>query len=166
MLIPRSTRSSEIVNKVPGSGIVYCKSRKRCKEISELLRLQNISCDYYHAGLSQEERNRKQEAWINNNIRVIVCTNAFGMGIDKPDVRFVIHADIPDCLENYYQEAGRAGRDGKIAYAVLLYDEKDLVELDEMIITSFSPTARNQESVPGRCQLSSNSSGFGCRPIL
>ena len=129
----------EIIRKVPGSGIVYCKSRKRCKEISELLRLQNISCDYYHAGLSQEDRNDKQEAWINNNIRVIVCTNAFGMGIDKPNVRFVIHADIPDCLENYYQEAGRAGRDGKIAYAVLLYDEKDLAELNEMITLRFPP---------------------------
>jgi len=123
----------EIISKVPGSGIVYCKSRKRCKEISELLHLQNISCDYYHAGLKQEDRNQKQEAWINNKIRVIVCTNAFGMGIDKPNVRFVIHADVPDCLENYYQEAGRAGRDGKIAYAVLLYDEKDLTEIDEMI---------------------------------
>ena len=129
----------EIITKVPGSGIVYCKSRKRCKEISELLRLQNISCDYYHAGLSQEDRNEKQEAWINDNIRVIVCTNAFGMGIDKPNVRFVIHADIPDCLENYYQEAGRAGRDGKMAYAVLLYDEKDLAELNEMITLRFPP---------------------------
>jgi len=129
----------EIINKVPGSGIVYCKSRKRCKEISELLGLQNISCDYYHAGLIQEDRNKKQEAWINDTIRVIVCTNAFGMGIDKSGVRFVIHADIPDCLENYYQEAGRAGRDGKIAYAVLLYDEKDLAELDEIVTLRFPP---------------------------
>ena len=122
----------EILNKVPGTGIIYCKSRKRTKEISELLHLQNISCDYYHAGLTQEERSRKQEAWINNKIRMIVCTNAFGMGIDKSAVRTVIHADTPDCLENYYQEAGRAGRDGKKSYAVLLYDERDLTELDEM----------------------------------
>ncbi|MGZ8509157.1 MAG: RecQ family ATP-dependent DNA helicase [Chitinophagaceae bacterium] len=127
----------EIINKVPGTGIIYCKSRKRTKEISELLHLQNISSDYYHAGLTQEERSRKQEAWITDKIRIIVCTNAFGMGIDKPDVRSVIHADVPDCLENYYQEAGRAGRDGKKAYAVLLYDEKDITELDEMISVRF-----------------------------
>ena len=127
----------EILNKVPGTGIIYCKSRKRTKEISELLYLQNISTDYYHAGLTQEERSRKQEAWINNKIRVIVCTNAFGMGIDKPDVRTVIHADVPDCLENYYQEAGRAGRDGKKSYAVLLYDETDLVELEGMTAIRF-----------------------------
>lgn len=122
----------EVLHKVPGSGIIYCKSRKRTKEISELLQLQNISADFYHAGLIQEERNRKQEAWVHNKTRVIVCTNAFGMGIDKPDVRTVIHADTPDCLENYYQEAGRAGRDGKTAYAVLLYDDRDIYELDEM----------------------------------
>jgi ATP-dependent DNA helicase RecQ len=127
----------EVVKKVPGSSIVYCKSRKRTKQISEILKLQNISADFYHAGLQQEERNRKQEAWMQNKIRVIVCTNAFGMGIDKPDVRTVIHADVPDCLENYYQEAGRAGRDGKTSYAVLLYDEKDLHELKEMAATRF-----------------------------
>ena len=127
----------EILRKVSGTGIVYCKSRRRTKEISELLQLQNISSDFYHAGLVQEERNRKQENWINNKTRVIVCTNAFGMGIDKPDVRTVIHADLPDCLENYYQEAGRAGRDGKISYAVLLYDERDLQELEGMASLRF-----------------------------
>ena len=127
----------EVLRKVPGSGIVYCKSRKRTKEISELLKLQNISADFYHAGLVQEDRNKKQEAWINNKTRVIVCTNAFGMGIDKPDVRSVVHADVPDCLENYYQEAGRAGRDGKTSYAVLLYDERDLHELQEMASLRF-----------------------------
>jgi ATP-dependent DNA helicase RecQ len=129
----------EILKKVPGSAIVYCKSRKRTKEISELLHLQNISSDYYHAGLAQEDRNRKQEEWIQNKTRVIVCTNAFGMGIDKPDVRTVIHADVPDCLENYYQEAGRAGRDGKKSFAVLLYDEKDLHELEELTTQRFPP---------------------------
>ncbi len=127
----------EILRKVAGTGIIYCRSRRRTKEISELLQLQNISADYYHAGLPQDERSRKQEEWIRNKKRVIVCTNAFGMGIDKPDVRTVIHADVPDCLENYYQEAGRAGRDGKTSYAVLLYDEKNLHELDEMASQRF-----------------------------
>lgn len=129
----------EVLTKVPGSSIVYCKSRKRTKEISELLQLQNIAADYYHAGLVQDDRNRKQEAWIENKTRVIVCTNAFGMGIDKPDVRSVIHTDVPDCLENYYQEAGRAGRDGKKSYAVLLYDEKDLHDLENLTAQRFPP---------------------------
>ena len=120
----------EILNKVEGSTIVYCKSRKRTKEIADLLRLQNISSDFYHAGLPPEERNKRQEDWIKNKTRVIVCTNAFGMGIDKPDVRSVVHADIPDCLENYYQEAGRAGRDGQKSFAVLLYDDNDITELE------------------------------------
>jgi ATP-dependent DNA helicase RecQ len=133
----RINKIIEILNNVPGTGIVYCKSRKRTKEISELLQLQRISADYYHAGLSQEERSRKQEEWINNKIRVIVCTNAFGMGIDKPDVRTVVHADVPDCLENYYQEAGRAGRDGKKSYAVLLYDDSSLEDLEELITQRF-----------------------------
>ncbi len=91
--------------------------------------MHGISAHHYHAGLQQDERNKKQEEWIDNKVKVIVSTNAFGMGIDKPDVRLVIHADVPDCLENYYQEAGRAGRDGKKSYAVLLYDERDITEL-------------------------------------
>ncbi len=119
----------EILEKVSGSSIVYCKSRRRTKEISDLLNMHGIDADYYHAGLMSDERNKKQEAWIKNERRVIVCTNAFGMGIDKPDVRTVIHADVPDSLENYYQEAGRAGRDGKKAYAVLLYAAKEVDEL-------------------------------------
>jgi ATP-dependent DNA helicase RecQ len=122
----------EILKNVAGSAIVYCKSRRRAKEISELLMMHNIVADFYHAGLTQEERNQRQGDWITGKTRVIVCTNAFGMGIDKPDVRVVVHADVPDCLENYYQEAGRAGRDGKKAYAVLLYGEKDIRELEEM----------------------------------
>ena len=120
----------DILQKVPGSSIVYCKSRKRTKTFSDLLNMHGLQADFYHAGLPQEERSSKQEAWIKNQTRIIVCTNAFGMGIDKPDVRTVIHADVPDCLENYYQEAGRAGRDKKKAYAVLLYDNKELEELE------------------------------------
>jgi ATP-dependent DNA helicase RecQ len=122
----------DIVTKVQGSAIVYCRTRKRTNEIVKLLQMHGFSCSNYHAGLKQEERNLRQKEWIDGKVRVIVCTNAFGMGIDKPDVRVVVHVDIPDCLENYYQEAGRAGRDGKKAYAVLLYDEKDIRELNEL----------------------------------
>ena len=119
----------DILKKIEGSGIVYCRSRRRTQEIAGLLNLHGIQADFYHAGLSHEERNEKQEAWIRNEVRVIVCTNAFGMGIDKPNVRAVVHVDLPECLENYYQEAGRAGRDGKKSWAVLLYNEKDLDDL-------------------------------------
>jgi ATP-dependent DNA helicase RecQ len=122
----------EILNSVQGSSIVYCKSRKITKQVAQLISLQHISADFYHAGLSQEERNQKQEAWITNQIRVIVCTNAFGMGIDKPDVRTVIHYDVPDCMEYYYQEAGRGGRDNKKAYAVLLYSNEDVATLESL----------------------------------
>lgn len=122
----------DILNKVPGTAIVYCRNRKKTKEIAHLLQINNISADYYHAGLAQAERSNRQEAWINNKTRVIVCTNAFGMGIDKPDVRVVVHMDIPDNLENYYQEAGRAGRDGKRAFAVLLYSQAELDELKDL----------------------------------
>lgn len=133
----RINKIVDILQKVPGSSIVYCKSRKRTKTFSDQLTMQGIKADFYHAGLSQEERTRKQDAWIKNEIRVIVCTNAFGMGIDKPDVRTVIHADVPDCLENYYQEAGRAGRDGKKAYAILLHDHKDVDDLESLPDTRF-----------------------------
>lgn len=133
---------TDILQKVAGSSIVYCKSRRRTKEISDLLNLQGIKADFYHAGLSQEQRNTKQEQWIKNGIRTIVCTNAFGMGIDKPDVRVVVHADVPDCLENYYQEAGRAGRDEKKSYAVLLHNEQELEELKTLPDTRF-PSPEN-----------------------
>jgi len=122
----------EILNNVPGSAIIYCRSRAETKNIAQLLQLKNISADHYHAGLSNDERSRKQQEWMNNKLRVIVATNAFGMGIDKPDVRAVIHLYVPDCIESYYQEAGRAGRDDKKAFAVLVYNDKDIQQLSQL----------------------------------
>ena len=135
----RINKIAEILLTVQGSAIVYCKTRKRTKEIAELLVLQGIVADFYHAGLTTEERTKKQQDWIQNKMRVIVCTNAFGMGIDKPDVRVVVHADVPDSLESYYQEAGRAGRDGKRAFAVLLYDGPELEALEQMPEMRYPP---------------------------
>ncbi len=129
----------EILQKVPGSSVVYARNRKKTKVIADFLCSNGVKADYYHAGLSNQIRSSKQEKWIANKIRVIVATNAFGMGIDKPDVRTVIHMDMPDSLENYYQEAGRAGRDEIKAYAVLLSNQSDIRLLKERLETSFPP---------------------------
>lgn len=133
---------AHILSKVPGSAIVYVRNRKRAQELAEWLNVQGsgFTVDYYHAGLTTKERNERQEAWTEGKTRVIVATNAFGMGIDKPDVRLVIHYDLPSHLESYYQEAGRAGRDGKTAYAVLLYNEKeDKAKLKKRAVDSYPP---------------------------
>ncbi len=135
----------EILHRVEGCSIVYCKSRKQTKEVAQLLAYQNISADWYHAGLTGAERSSRQQQWMDNKTRVIVCTNAFGMGIDKPDVRTVVHFDVPDCLENYYQEAGRAGRDGKRAFAVLLYHSKDADELKALPAARFPSITQIKE---------------------
>ena len=132
-------KAIDVLKNVPGSSIVYCKSRKLTKKITELLSLQNLNADFYHAGLSNELRSEKQDAWLTNKTRIMVCTNAFGMGIDKPDVRSVIHYDVPDCLESYYQEAGRAGRDSKKSYTVLLYNSEDEHELKQLPVLRFPP---------------------------
>ncbi|MDR0427292.1 MAG: ATP-dependent DNA helicase, partial [Dysgonamonadaceae bacterium] len=115
----------KILQKTQGSGIVYVRSRKKTKEIAEELQLRGISADFFHAGLNFDEKAKKQNNWKTNQCRIIVCTNAFGMGIDKPNVRIIIHYELPGSLEEYFQEAGRAGRDEKKAYAVALYSNHD-----------------------------------------
>lgn len=129
----------EIIHKLNGSGIIYVRNRNKTKEVAEYLQKNKIIADFYHAGLNTRERNIKQDDWLHNKKPVMVCTNAFGMGIDKPDVRFVIHLDVPENLEAYYQEAGRAGRDGKLSYAVLFYTQSDLDNLTERLQQRFPP---------------------------
>jgi len=150
----------EILQKVPGSSIVYCKSRKKTLEIADDLVSRGIKASHYHAGLTPEERAEKQEKWQKNELPVMVCTNAFGMGIDKPDVRTVVHMDVPDCLESYYQEAGRAGRDGKKSYAVLLYASAELNDLNKQSSVRFpeiSAIRRVYQSLVNYLQLPSGS---------
>ena len=128
----KSLQLLDIIKKVKGSAIVYVRNRRRTKEIADYLRRHSISADFYHAGLDTDERNKRQAAWLQNKVRVMVCTNAFGMGIDKPDVRLVVHIEPSDSLEAYFQEAGRAGRDELRAYAVQLTTAAD----NDMLIES------------------------------
>jgi len=131
----------EILRKIPGSSVVYVRNRRKTKEAALFLQRRGISADHYHAGLDMEERSQRQDAWLQDATRVIVATNAFGMGIDKPDVRTVIHLELPDSLEAYFQEAGRAGRDGEKSYAVLLFDITDKENLQRQFDLSFPPFA-------------------------
>ncbi len=126
-----------ILNSVKGCAIVYVRSRKRTKEIAQMLKDNHIEATYYHAGLEHYTKDLRQKEWQNDETRVMVATNAFGMGIDKPNVRIVVHIDCPDSIEAYFQEAGRAGRDGKRAYAVLLYNEGDSRKLHKRITDNF-----------------------------
>jgi len=136
----------DIAKGIKGSGIVYVRSRKETAEIAKFYNENGVKADYYHAGLEAGLRSQKQENWKNNRIRIIVATNAFGMGIDKPDVRFVIHKDPPESLEAYYQEAGRAGRDEKKAYAVLLYNPADRLKQEKKFELSFPSIAEIKQT--------------------
>ena len=137
--------------KVKGSGIVYVRSRKRCKEVAELLVANGISADFYHAGLTDELRDKKQASWTIGETRIIIATNAFGMGIDKSEVRFVIHWDIPDSIENYFQESGRSGRDGKPAFSVLLYSPADKSRLIDTVRKKFPTIEKIKDTYEALC---------------
>lgn len=157
----KGTYLVKTLHKVRGSGIVYVRSRRKSKEIAELLTARGINADFYHAGLPVEIRDRKQVSWTSGETRVIVATNAFGMGIDKADVRFVIHWDIPDSIEEYFQESGRAGRDGKPAFSVLLYSPSDKSRLEDSVRRKFPPVEKIKDVYEALCNYLNVPEGSG-----
>jgi ATP-dependent DNA helicase RecQ len=151
----------DTLGKVKSPGIVYMRSRKGTREIASELNKKGISADYYHAGLSPAIRSSKQDDWLSGKTRVIVATNAFGMGIDKADVRFVVHVDPPDSLEAYFQEAGRAGRDGKKAAAVLLFSKADQTKLKKHVTVAFPEIEIIKRIYQAVCNYLKVAEGFG-----
>jgi ATP-dependent DNA helicase RecQ len=149
------------LQKIKGSGIIYVRSRKRCKEVAELLVANGINSDFYHAGLPEEVKDKKQTSWSIGETRVIVATNAFGMGIDKAEVRFVIHWDIPESIESYFQESGRAGRDNKPAFAVLLYTPTDKKRLNDSLRQKFPPIEKIKDIYEALCNFLQVPQGSG-----
>jgi ATP-dependent DNA helicase RecQ len=151
----------EIIKNLKGNGIIYVRNRKMTKDVSGFLQQHLIKADFYHAGLNTKERSRKQDDWVKNKIQAIVCTNAFGMGIDKADVQFVVHLDIPESLEAYYQEAGRAGRNGKKAYAILLYRNSDKENLQLKLDEKFPDIELVKKVYSAVCNYLGIASGSG-----
>lgn len=154
--------TAHIAESLPGSGIVYCQTRKECEQTAAFLQKSGIVCEAYHAGLPPQTRSAVQEKWMKGDVRIMAATSAFGMGIDKADVRFVIHTALPDSLESYYQEAGRAGRDGKRSYAVLLYSEKDVTRGYGLIDREFPSIERIKDIYDAVCSFLQVGTGDGC----
>lgn len=150
-----------MLKKLDGCGIIYARSRKKCRELALALREEGIAADYYHAGLKPDVRTRKQQEWTEDHFRVMVATNAFGMGIDKPDVRFVVHVDLPDSPEAYFQEAGRAGRDGEKAWAILLYSPVDKRLAQQRMEVNFPGIPKIREVYKALCNFLQISHGSG-----
>ena len=144
-------RMLRIIRKVGGSGIIYVRNRRRTLEIAEYLETQGLTATHYHAGMTAKDRERHQKRWLEGKVNIMVATNAFGMGIDKSNVRYVIHWDIPESLEAYFQEAGRAGRDGKKAYAILMYNNRDKEILSENFENNYPPVAYIQNVYKAVC---------------